>query len=116
MQIPLTLRAIPLSQGGLQALPPLSKGGAATAAVGFKKLKFYKEITDLTSFCHCERSEAISSCTFKLKPYSALSLVPSRDSGSRVQSCFFSVTSGLFSDPLCKSCNFVPSLYSLYSC
>ena len=36
MQIPLTLRAIPLSQGGLQALPPLSKGGAATAAVGFK--------------------------------------------------------------------------------
>ena len=35
-QIPLALRAIPLSQGGLQALPPLSKGGAATAAVGFK--------------------------------------------------------------------------------
>ena len=67
-------------------------------------------------YCHCERSEAISSCIFKLKPYSALSLVPSRDSGSPVQSCFFSVTSGLFSDPLCKSCNFVPSLYSLYSC
>ena len=66
-QIPLDLRSIPLSQGGLQALPPLSKGGAATAAVGFKKLKFYKEITDLTSFCHCERSEAISSCIFKLK-------------------------------------------------
>ena len=84
MQIPLTLRAIPLSQGGLQALPPLSKGGAATAAVGFKKLKFYKEITDLTSFCHCERSEAISSCTFKLKPYSAPSCVPSRDSVSPV--------------------------------
>mgnify|MGYP003595277207 CR=1 FL=1 len=37
-QIPLTLRAIPLSQGGLQTLPPLPKGGAATAAVGFKNL------------------------------------------------------------------------------
>ena len=32
-------------------------------------------------YCHCERSEAISSCTFKLKPYSAPSCVPSIDVG-----------------------------------
>ena len=37
--------------------------------------------------------------------------------GSLVQSCFFSVNSGLSSDSLCKSCTPVePSLYSLYSC
>ena len=36
-QIPLALQAFPLSQGGLQPLPPLSKGGAATAAVGFSE-------------------------------------------------------------------------------
>ena len=59
-QIPLALRAIPLSQGGLQVLPPLSKGGAATAAVGFKKFEFYKELATQTNFCLCEQSEAIS--------------------------------------------------------
>ena len=36
-QIPLALQAFPLWQGGLQPLPPLSKGGAATAAVGFSE-------------------------------------------------------------------------------